>query len=231
MEIVVTDNRIIAHISNIHFRYPEGQKVLAGVNLNVTTGERLGLSGPIGSGKTTLFHLMMGLLTPDKGTIELLGRVRLTERDFKEIRGRVGLLFQDPEDQLFCPTVLEDVAFGPLNQGKSREEAEEIVHQTLRTVGLRGFEERITHHLSGGEKRLVSLASVLAMEPQLLLLDEPVSGLDEPSRRRIISLLLSLPQTMIVVSHDHELLHSITTRKVELTGGLIKPVSNNHHPD
>jgi cobalt/nickel transport system ATP-binding protein len=230
MEIVVTDNRSIANISNIHFRYPEGQEVLKGVNLDVARGERLGLSGPIGSGKTTLFHLMMGLLTPDKGSVELLGHVRLTEHDFREIRGPVGLLFQDPEDQLFCPTVGEDVAFGPLNQGKSREEAEKIVHQTLRIVGLKGFEDRITHHLSGGEKRLVSLATVLAMEPQLLLLDEPVSGLDEPSRRRIISLLLSLPQTMIVVSHDHELLQSVATRRVELAEGQIKPVSNNN-PD
>ncbi len=220
----MTDNRTIARLEDLHFCYPEGQPVLEGANLLIREGERLGLSGPIGSGKTTLFHLMMGLLTPERGNIELFGRTRSGEDDFREIRGgRIGLLFQDPEDQLFCPTVMEDVAFGPLNQEKSREETEEIVHDTLKTVGLEGFEERVTHHLSGGEKRLVSLATVLAMDPELLLLDEPVSGLDEPSRRRVITLLESLPHTMMVVSHDRKLLNSITTRRIRLDEGKISP--------
>ena len=218
------DNRTLITVSDLAFRYSQGQPVLGGAELEVRAGERIGLVGAIGSGKTTLLHLIVGLLKPDCGCINVFGRPRSKERDFREVRERVGLLFQDPEDQLFCPTVQEDIAFGPLNQGKSRSEVEVIVRRALGLVGLDGFEDRITHHLSGGEKRLVSLATVLAMEPDVLLLDEPENGLDPPSYERIRSLLLSHPQAMIIVSHNMDFLQSVTTRCLRLEDGRTKEI-------
>lgn len=212
----------LIRLSRVSFHYGTGTLVLENANLGVRPAERVGLVGAIGSGKTTLLHLIVGLLKPDGGCVEVLARPRKEERDFREVRARVGLLFQDPDDQLFCPTVQEDVAFGPLNQGKTREETETAVRRALSLVGLQGFENRITHHLSGGEKRLVSLATVLAMEPDALLLDEPENGLDPPSYKRIRSLLLSLPQAMIIVSHNVEFLQSVTTRYLRIEDGRIK---------
>ena len=141
----------------------------------------MALLGPNGCGKTTLLHLIVGLLRPSAGQIEAFGRQRMAEADFHEVRRRVGLLFQDADDQLFCPTVAEDVAFGPLNLGKSRDEVRRIVAGTLDSLGLAGYEHRVTYRLSGGEKRLVALATVLAMQPEVLLLDEPSGGLDDAS--------------------------------------------------
>ncbi|MBN1163442.1 MAG: ABC transporter ATP-binding protein [Candidatus Krumholzibacteriota bacterium] len=217
--------RVLLRFKNIGYGYEKDRPVLVEAGLELAAGERVGLTGPIGSGKTTLLHLAVGLLKPDRGTIEVFGRERRTERDFWEVRERMGLLFQDPEDQLFCPTVLEDLAFGPLNQGRSREETEIIVGETLEILGLQGFEKRITHHLSGGEKRLVSLASILTMKPDALLLDEPVIGLDPESRERIRSLLLTLPQAMIIVSHDREFLLSVTNHTLALRGGRVSPAA------
>jgi cobalt/nickel transport system ATP-binding protein len=214
------DDELI-NLKAITFHYPKGDEVLRGANLTIRMSERVGLTGPIGSGKTTVLHLIVGLIRPDAGCVEVLGRARTEERDFWEVRRRVGLLFQDADDQLFCPTVREDIAFGPLNLGRTTEEAEAAVRQALGSVGLEGFEDRITHHLSGGEKRLVSLATVLAMDPDVLLLDEPANGLDEPSAERIRQLLLTLPQAMVVVSHDGGFLESVTTRIVRLEGGRI----------
>jgi cobalt/nickel transport system ATP-binding protein len=209
----------LIRLKDVSFHYPKGEEVLSDVSLSLGRSERIGLTGPIGSGKTTVLHLIVGLIQPDAGSVEVLGRRRTEEKEFWEVRERVGLLFQDPEDQLFCPTVREDIAFGPLNLGRTREDTEAIVRQSLACVGLEGFEDRITHHLSGGEKRLVSLATVLAMRPDALLLDEPVNGLDEASSERIRRLLLELPQAMIVVSHDRGFLESVTTRIVRLENG------------
>lgn len=218
------DGSKLIRLRDISFCYPKGEQVLTGANLSLKAGERVGLIGPIGSGKTTLLHLIVGLIHPDAGSVEVLGRARHEERDFWEVRERVGLLFQDPEDQLFSPTVREDIAFGPLNLGRGREEIETIVRQALSHVGLEGFEDRITHHLSGGEKRLISMATVLAMSPDVLLLDEPANGLDEEATERIRALLLTLPQAMIVVSHNRTFIESITTRAVWLKGGKIVDV-------
>jgi cobalt/nickel transport system ATP-binding protein len=209
-------------LRDISFRYHQGSDVLQSLDLTIHAGDRLGLVGPIGSGKTTLLHLIVGLLKPDTGSIEVFGKKRHKEGDFWEVREKVGLLFQDPEDQLFCPTVREDIAFGPLNLGKSRAETEAIVSETLGVLGLESFEDRITHHLSGGEKRLVSLGTVLAMKPTVLLLDEPANGLDPESHERVTRLLQSLEQAMIVVSHDHEFLDSVTDRTVRLANGRIE---------
>lgn len=168
---------------------------------------------PNGSGKTTLFHIIMGLLKPDAGAIEIFGKSMKSEKDFEGIRPRIGLLFQDADDQLFSPTVLEDVAFGPLNLGKTKEEAIEISLKTLRFLGLENFEDRITFKLSGGEKRLVSLATVLAMEPEILLLDEPTTGLDMKTRSTLMSILQNLDMSYILISHEFDFLEP-TTEKI-----------------
>ena len=148
----------------------------------------------------------MGLLKPLAGRLEIFGKCVKEEKDFYEVRRRIGLLFQDADDQLFSPTVLEDVAFGPLNLGKSKDEAVDIARRTLDFLGLAGFEERITFKLSGGEKRLVSLATVLAMEPEILLLDEPVNGLDIKTKAKLTEALAGLDLSYILVSHDFDFL-------------------------
>jgi len=211
-------------LRDVWYTYPKGEKVIEGTDLTLLAGERIGLTGQIGCGKTTLLHLIVGLIYPDRGSIDVFGRSRTEEKDFWDVRERVGLVFQDPEDQLFCPTVREDIAFGPMNLGRTREETETLIEETLEDVGLVGFEDRITHHLSGGEKRLVSLATVLAMKPAVLLLDEPANDLDPESADRIRNLLLQLPQSMIVVSHDRGLLESVATRMVILENGRIREV-------
>jgi cobalt/nickel transport system ATP-binding protein len=197
----------LIEIHNLSFTYPgAGQPVFQDLNFQLLPGKHLGLVGPNGSGKTTLLHLIMGLLRPQAGRIEIFGREVKKEKDFIDIRQKVGLLFQNADDQLFCPTVLEDVAFGPLNQGKKPAEAIEVARDTMASLGLAGFEDRVTYKLSGGEKKLVSLATVLAMQPQLLLLDEPTTGLDEKTRRRLIEILLNLDISYLIVSHEHEFL-------------------------
>jgi len=173
----------------------------------------VGLIGPNGSGKTTLFHVIMGLLRPNAGRIEVFGKERKNEKDFQPVRHRIGLLFQDADDQLFSPTVLEDVAFGPLNQGKSVKEAKRIAMETLSALSLDGFENRITHKLSGGEKRLVSLATVLAMKPEVLLLDEPTTGLDSQTTEQLIHILSEIKMSYVFISHNMDFLYR-TTEKV-----------------
>jgi cobalt/nickel transport system ATP-binding protein len=216
-------NGPLIHLYDVHFAYERGLDVLCGVHLELGEGERVGLVGGNGSGKTTLLHILVGLLTPSRGKVKMFGRNRMGERDFREVRERAGLLFQDPQDQLFCPTVYEDVAFGPLNLGKSREEVEEVVEKVLSRLDLQGYEERITYKLSGGEKRLVSLACVLAMEPEVLLLDEPAEGLDEGMWDRLVDILTELPQSMIIVSHDRQFLRRTTDRVLTLKGGQLEP--------
>jgi len=207
-------------LGDIHFAYP-GRPVLRGVDLTLDAGERIGLTGPNGAGKSSLLLVAVGLLKPTRGRVWALGRVRESEDDFADSRPRCGLVFQDADDQLFCPTVAEDVAFGPLNLGRGRDEAREIVSRTLAMLGLDGFEDRITHKLSGGEKRLVSLATVLAMDPDLLLLDEPTTGLDAATRARLIEILTGLPQAMVIVSHDAEFLQAVGTRQAALQDGRL----------
>jgi len=208
----VTTADPIIRLDAVGFEYPGGRKVLDAVHLDLNPGDRIGLMGPNGSGKTTLFLLIMGLLKPSCGSIEIFGKPVRSEKDFLQVRRRIGLLFQDPDDQLFSPTVLEDVAFGPLNLGKSREEALGVARKTLNYLGLGGFEDRVTYTLSGGEKRLVSLATVLAMEPEVLLLDEPTNGLDEDTRDKIKQVLTEIPLSYILISHDLDFLDETTQR-------------------
>jgi cobalt/nickel transport system ATP-binding protein len=199
-------------IRDLGFSYPEGGRVFEGLSFSLEKGQRVGLIGPNGSGKSTLFHLIMGLLRPGPGRIKVFGRPREKEADFLEVRQRIGLLFQDPEDQLFCPTVEEDIAFGPLNLGKSHAEAREIVRECMNELGIGPLKGQVTHRLSGGEKRMVALASVIAMRPECLLLDEPNSGLDERHAERLLAYLGENAETCIVASHDIGFLRSVTDR-------------------
>lgn len=214
-------NNLIINLQDISFSYPGRAPVLDKVNLQFHEGDRMGLMGPNGSGKTTLFHIIVGLLKPSSGRIEIFGSPVNEEKDFRGVRQRIGLLFQDADDQLFSPTVLEDVAFGPLNLGKSHEEAKAIAKRTLDSLGLTGFEDRVTYKLSGGEKRLVSLATVLAMEPEVLLLDEPSTGLDEPTERRTMEILRGLDLSYILVSHNIDFLTETTDHITFIADGKI----------
>lgn len=207
-------------LNNINFKY-NSRPILNRVDFTVKVGDRIGLVGPNGSGKTTLCQIIMGLIKPESGEVKIFGKKRTSEADFAEIRGRIGYLFQDSDDQLFCPTVLEDVAFGPLNLGKSIREARVIVSTTLDSLNLGGYEQRITYQLSGGEKRLVSLATVLAMEPEALILDEPTNGLDEETSERITELLTRSSFTYILISHDMQLVRRTTQQIFQLKRGKI----------
>lgn len=201
----------------LSFTYPDGVRVLAGVDLVLGRGERVAVVGPNGAGKTTLFSLLAGLLVPETGRIELDGEV-LRPGAF---RPQTGFVLQQPDDQLFCPSVREDVAFGPENMGLSREEVSRRVDEALETVGVLPLSERPVHHLSGGEKRVVSIAGILAMQPNLILFDEPSAGLDIRNRRRLIHLLRGMEQTLVIASHDLEFLLELCDRVVLLDGGRI----------
>ena len=214
-------NKLIINLRGLSFSYSADNPVIDNLSFHLYRGDRIGLVGPNGSGKTTLFHIILGLLRPSSGTIELFGKPVKKERDFREVRKRIGLLFQDPDDQLFSPTVLEDVAFGPLNLGKSPEEARDVALKTLARLNLSGFKERITYKLSGGEKRLVSLATVLAMDPEVLLLDEPTNGLDEETEEKITHILKKLKLSYIFISHNFDFLSKTTDKIYAMAKGKI----------
>ena len=214
-------NELLINLKGISFRYPGGPQVLADLDFHFHRGDRVGLIAPNGSGKTTLLHLIMGLLKPTTGQIEIFGRPAKDEKDFTDVRRRIGLLFQDADDQLFSPTVLEDVAFGPLNLGKPKTEAIQIAQKTLAFLGLNGFENRITFKLSGGEKRLVSLATVLAMEPEILLLDEPVNGLDAKTKAKLKEILSGINLSYLLISHDFDFLAEIVDAIYTMEDGKI----------
>lgn len=215
-----TQNPLI-RLKGISFAYAERPFVLKNINFTLHKGERIGLIGQNGSGKTTLLHIIMGLMRPTSGEIEIFEKKRVNEEDFQQIRERIGLLFQDPDDQLFHLTVAEDVAFGPLNLGKSKEEVLSIVHETLALLSLSGFEDRITYKLSGGEKKLVSLATVLAMQPEVLLLDEPTTGLDVRTRQGFKNYLKSTKLSYIIVSHDTDFLVDTTNVLYKINNGTL----------
>jgi cobalt/nickel transport system ATP-binding protein len=190
--------------------------------------KRVGIIGPNGCGKTTLLHLMVGLLTPDKGEVLFQGKPIATKDDLRVLRKDVGFLFQNSDDQLFSPTVIEDVAFGPLNLGFSPAEAKEIAVKTLENLGLIGFEDRITHRLSGGEKKLVALATILAMKPRMLLLDEPTNNLDPKTRSHLIEILQRLDLYQIIISHDWDFLSHTTSILYKIDHGHIHRCEDDH---
>ena len=213
---------MLINLKNISYAYPNAKPVLKNLNFQLREGQKIGLVGPNGCGKTTFFHIIMGLLRPTSGSIEIFEKQIAEEKDFVSVRKKIGLLFQDADDQLFSPTVLEDVAFGPLNLGKSKDEAKDIAKRTLETLGQAALQDRITYKLSGGEKRLVSLATVLAMEPQVLLLDEPTSGLDEDTKKILLRVLSELDLAFVLISHEFDFLSEITRAIHAMEGGMIQ---------
>nr|WP_321982571.1 ABC transporter ATP-binding protein [uncultured Cohaesibacter sp.] len=212
---------LLLETDKLSYAYHGSTPCLSGASLSLEEGERLGLVGDNGVGKSTFLQVLVGLYKSTTGRITAFGQEFVTEEDFIQLRRRVGLVFQDPDDQLFCPTVQEDIAFGPLNLGYSREESDAIVEETLTLLNLSHLKERVTHRLSGGQKRLVALATVIAMKPDILLLDEPTNDLDEKTRVRLIEILLSLPQAMIIVSHDRAFREKVVTRTVKMENGQI----------
>jgi len=199
-------------LRSISFSYNGSSPILEDIDFDLYEGEKIGLIGPNGCGKTTFLQLCVGLLKPTEGKIFFKGKPVSSEDDLWELRKNIGFVFQNPDDQLFSPTVLEDVAFGPLNLGMKRDEAIEIAKKTLELIGLKGFEDRLTYKLSGGEKRLVSIATVLSMRPKAILLDEPSTGLDPETRKRLIDLLNRLDMALLIVSHDWDFVVK-TTKK------------------
>ena len=207
------------HARGVRFRYPDGRAALDGVDLHVGHGERVAVLGPNGAGKTTLMLHLNALLT-GKGRLEVAGLI-VGEDDTRDLRARVGLVFQDPDDQLFMPTVREDVAFGPLNLGLAKPEVEDRVRTALAQVRMSEHADRAPHQLSLGQRRRVAIATVLAMRPSLLVLDEPSANLDPRTRRELIELLDALVRTMVIVTHDLPLAAALCGRAVILSGGRI----------
>jgi cobalt transport protein ATP-binding subunit len=210
-------------INNLKYRYHDDTEALRGVSFCVAPGECVALLGPNGSGKSTVLLHLNGIL-PEKlsgdGAVKILGSPITTE-NLETIRRQVGLVFQDPDDQLFCPTVQEDVAFGPQQLGLSKTEVTARVNKSLAQAGLAGFDRRATHHLSHGEKRRVCLAGVLACEPAILVLDEPTSDLDPRGRREFKALLRQIPATKLIATHDLELAVELCSRAIVLDHGQI----------
>jgi cobalt/nickel transport system ATP-binding protein len=211
----------IIKLKDISFGY-DSRLILNALNLEIYEGEKIGLIGPNGSGKTTLLQIIIGLLKPHRGTVEIFEKIRVKERDFTEIRHKIGFLFQNSDNQLFCPTVKEDIAFGPLNLGKTKQEAMKIVRETCKILGLEGFEDRITYKLSEGEKKLVALATVIAMNPLCFLLDEPSAGLNENTTEKILSFIKTTKKTFLIVSHNKEFLKEVADKIFLLKDGRIK---------
>ncbi len=214
----MSDNYL--NINNLSFEYPDGHEALKNINLNLSNGERLGVLGPNGAGKTTLILHLNGILGELKGNIQL-SQVSYTEDNISKIRKSVGLVFQDPDDQLFMPTVLEDVMFGPKNFGFSEEQVEANSMKALEQVKMLEFTDKPPHHLSFGQKRKIAIASVLASEPELLVLDEPSSNLDPASRRELIDILKNLKVSIILVTHDLPMALEICNRSIILNNGQI----------
>ena len=209
----------ILRIENLTVRYDDGTDALRGVSLAVSPAQRVGLIGPNGSGKTTLLlAIMRGV--PAEGSIVVDG-IELDRRTVDRVRSRCGMTFQSADDQLFMATLLDDVSFGPLNQGKSPDEAESLAREALRAVALDGLETRTAHHLSGGQKQNAALATILAMQVKILLLDEPGASLDLRSRRRLMTALTARGEAMIIATHDVEMIRSMCTRVIVLDEGQI----------
>jgi len=207
------------NIQNLSFYYPDGRHALDQINLQIKPGEKVALVGPNGAGKSTLLLHLNGVLQ-GKGQITI-NDLEISKKNLAYIRSLIGMVFQNPDDQLFSLSVAEDVAFGPTCQGIEKETIKIKVKEALRAVQLEGFEDRNPYHLSGGEKKRASVATVLSMSPEYLVLDEPTSGLDPRSRRELISLLRSLPQTMIIASHDLAMVNELADRVVVLKNGCI----------
>ena len=210
-------------IEDLAFAYPDGNQALFGVNLRVERGERVAILGPNGAGKTTLVMHINCIHPAEHGSVSVAGEVVDTkDKDLlRRIRGKVGVVFQDPDDQLFMPTVGEDIAFGPYNMGIRGAELDAVVDQALALVHMSEFKDRPPHHLSFGQRRRVAVATVLAMKPEILVLDEPSSNLDPASRRELADILRSLEITILMVTHDIPYAYELCERSIILSGGIV----------
>jgi cobalt/nickel transport system ATP-binding protein len=207
-------------IDDLSFSYPDGHTALRGVSLHIAPCEKVALVGPNGAGKSTLLLHLNGILTSGQGTVRVAG-MEVKPANFGRVRASVGLVFQSPEDQLFSPTVFEDVAFGPIYQGLPESEVRQRVDEALGAVHMLEYAERVSHHLSVGEKKRIAIATVLSMKPEILILDEPTAGLDPRARRSLIHLLDELPITMLVSTHDMLLVNELFPRVVVMDEGKI----------
>jgi cobalt/nickel transport system ATP-binding protein len=219
MDIIPIMPDAAIRIEKLSYAYPDGHQALRSVDLVINKGESVAIMGPNGAGKSTLAMHLNGILT-GTGRVEVMG-LELNKKSLREIRNKVGLVFQDPDDQLFSPTVREDVAFGPLNQGLTPEQVDQAVSLALKRVGMEGFEKRSSHHLSFGEKKRLSMATVLSMDPDLLVLDEPVSNMDPRGRREFIELLGTLKATKVIVTHDLAMARELCSRVVLMDKGEV----------
>lgn len=210
-------------VTDLHYAYPDGNKALNGVTLTINKGERVALLGPNGAGKTTLVMQLNGILSPTSGSVSIADYQLDTQNKeiIRKVRERVGIVFQDPDDQLFMPTVMEDVAFGPSNMGLPADEIERRSLAALEMVGMVPLKDRAPHHLSFGQRRRVAVATVLAMEPEILILDEPSSNLDPASRRELSEILLGLDVTILMVTHDLPYAFELCERSLILNQGKI----------
>jgi ABC-type cobalt transport system, ATPase component len=220
------EDKIIS-IKNLHYSYPDGTRALSDINLEIQRGESLGIIGSNGAGKSTLLLHFNGILR-GRGEISVLGK-DLTDKNLPLIRSMVGLVFQDPDSQLFMPTVFDDVSFGPINMGMPRQDVEKSVKKALKEVDMLASIKRSSHHLSVGEKKRIAIATVLSMNPQILVLDEPSSNLDPKHRRALIKLLNMLEMTKIIATHDLDLIGQTCSRVVLMEEGKI--VSGGLCPD
>ncbi len=212
-------------VDGLGFRYPDGTDALRDIDLHIHPGERVALLGPNGAGKTTLILHMNGIHMPQRGTVAVSG-LRLAKDNVMEIRKRVGIVFQDPDDQLFMPTVRDDIEFGPRNLGIAGDDLDERVQAALAAMDVSDLADRPPNHLSFGQKRRVAIAGVLAMEPSILVLDEPTSNLDPASRRELAEALKALDTTQLIVTHDLPFAYEMCERSVVMDGGEIVAVSS-----
>ncbi len=215
----ILDNTAALNIQDFTFTYDDGNTALSGISFAIGKGESVGIVGHNGSGKSTLLMHLVGVLGTDK-RIEV-GGLPVTSKNLPAIRRKIGYVFQDPRDQLFMPTVIEDVAFGPLNMELSQEEARQAAESALVSMGLSGFGDRVSYHLSGGEMRKAAIAAVLAMSPEIIVMDEPSSGLDPRSSRELAALITVLSCTKIISSHNLAFVRACTDRVILLNNGRI----------
>jgi cobalt/nickel transport system ATP-binding protein len=214
------DERGRVDLEHVHFRYPDGFEALRGVDLHIGSGEKVALVGPNGAGKSTLMLQLNGTLRPAHGSVRVAG-LPVTRETIRRVRAEVGLVFQDPDDQLFSPTVFDDVAFGPLHMGMAADEVHRRVERALAAVGMAAFAHRVPHRMSLGQRKRVALATVLSMSPSILVFDEPSAGLDPRGRRELITLLRGLDQTTLVSTHDMRLVAEVFPRTVVVDDGQI----------
>lgn len=219
-EINNTEQEPVLHVHELAFSYPDGRQALRGVTMHVDAGEKVALVGPNGAGKSTLMLHFNGILKGGSGRVRVDG-MDVSKENLGVIRAKVGLVFQNPDDQLFSTSVFEDVAFGPLHMGYPEAEVRRRVQQALDMVGIASFAQRMPHHLSVGERKRVAIATVLSMDPSILVLDEPTAGLDPRGRRGFMALLRDLDATMLVSTHDMAMVAELFQRTIVLDGGRV----------